>query len=521
VSSVGQEGVLGPARVAAPAVGWTGRAERMQVLLSRESPLIVAWGVMVTLWLFAGGGFAADSWLTLLGGREIVANGLPHHDSFAVISHGREWIDQQWLGQLFYYGVYKVGGLSLVSRGNVALFAAAAAVALFAARRSGALPTRVLVCAVPALLLTGGFVRSQVPAEVLFVLLLILLVRESRQPSWRILLAFPLLVVWANVHGSAMIGAALLSLLGLVELGRAVRRRRLRRGARASLLVLGAWPCLLVTPYGTDVVHYYHATLANPAFAKYITEWQAPRFTTFWGATFFVAAFFAAFVVGRRPRDFNAFELGVLLVTFAAGLLAVRSAIWFAYALVVLVPRALGKLSPPRRRSRTGWVPFRAAVATLFLGTSLFFLFQPAKGIGVAWPGGAARAVASAVRADPSLHVLANEQYADWLLFREPGLRERVAFDGRWEILRPGEMSAVVDFLFRRTPEWERISRGYGVFVLDPKTNRRVVEAYSRRHDMLTVYRDERVAVFQRRSSARKAGSTHPSVQPANRLERG
>jgi hypothetical protein len=214
------------------------------------------------------------------------------------------------------------------------------------------------------------------------------------------------------------------------------------------------------------------------------------------------------FVVGRRLRDFNAFELGVLGMTLIAALLAVRSAVWFAYAVLVLVPRALEKLWPARpRTSGTGWIPFRAAVGTMLLGTSLFFVFQPAKGIGVHWPGAAARAVAQAAQADASVRVFANEEYADWLLFREPGLRNRVAFDGRWEILRPREMSAIVDFLFRKTPEWERAARGYGVFVLDPKTNRRVVETYSRRPDLRTVYRDKRVVVFERRAAfARKGG---------------
>jgi hypothetical protein len=475
----------------------------MQGLLSRESPLIIAWGLQTTLWLLVGGGLAADSWLTLLGGRELVAHGLPHHDAFAILSHGREWIDQQWLAQLFYYGLYKLGGISLVSRGNVAVFATAAALALVAARRSGASPTRVLVCAVPVLLLAASFVRAQVLAEVLFVLLLVLLVRESKQPSRRIVLAFPLVMLWGNVHGSAVMGAAMLSLLGLVELGRVVQRRSRRAEARAWLLVLGAWPCLLVTPYGTGVVPYYRATLANPAFAKYITEWQSPKFATLWGATFFVAAFFAAVVVGRRLRDFNAFELGMLLMTLVGALLAVRSVIWFVFAVLVLVPRALEKVWPARRRTRAvGWIPFRAAVSTVLLGTCLFFLFQPAKGIDPYWPGAAPRAVARAVQTDPSLRVFSNEEFADWLLFREPGLRDRVAFDGRWEILRPGEMSAVVDFLFQQTPEWERVTHGYGLFVLDPKTNRRVVRTYSRRRDMFTVYRDKHVVVFERRPSA-------------------
>ena len=336
------------------------------------------------------------------------------------------------------------------------MFVSAAGVALVAARRGGASPTRVLVCAVPALLLMASFVRAQVLAEVLFVLFLLLLVRESRQPSRRILLAFPLLMLWGNVHGSAVMGAAMLTFLGLVELARAARCRNRRGALRASLLVLGASPCLLVTPYGTGVLPYYRATLANPAFAKYITEWQPPKATSLWGAIFFAAAFFTAFVVGRRLRDFNTFELGVLLMTLVAGLVAARSIIWFAYAVLVLVPRALEKLWPARQRDRAmGGVPFRAAVSTVLLGTSLFFLLQPVKD-GVHWPGAATRAVAQAAQRDPSLRVLSNEEYADWLLFREPSLRGRVAFDGRWEILKPVEMSAVVDFLFRRTPEWER-----------------------------------------------------------------
>src|SRR5438034_7993961 len=155
VSTVGQEGVVRPARAAAPGKAWADRAAAVQGFLSRESPLIVAWGLMTGLWLFVGGGFAADSWLTLLGGRELLAHGFPHHDSLAVLSHGHAWIDQQWLAQLFYYGVYKLGGIGLLSRVNVLLFSSAAAIGLIVARRRGASPSRVLVCAVPALLLTG------------------------------------------------------------------------------------------------------------------------------------------------------------------------------------------------------------------------------------------------------------------------------------------------------------------------------------------------------------------------------
>jgi hypothetical protein len=503
VSTVGQEGVLRPARFRLGSLSAAQR--RFQTageILSRDCPLIAAWGFVAALWLFGGGGFAADSWLTLLGGREIVAHGLPHHDSWAILSHGHQWIDQQWLAQLFYYGFYKLGGLGLVGRINVLLFASAGLIALIAARRRGASPTRVLICAVPALLLMPSFIRAQVLSELLFVIVLILLVQESRRPSRRVFLVFPLIALWANLHGAAVMGAAMVSLLGMFELYGSARSSR-RGTGRGLLLALGAWPCLLMTPYGLGVLPYYRATLENPAFAKYITEWQSPHPLTLWGATFFLTALFAGVVVVRRIRDFNLFELAILLFTFAGGLLAVRSVVWFVCAVLVLVPRALEGLWPARHKpGARQFVPLRAALATLPLVLCLVFVARQQTNVEQLWPAGASRSVATAARNDPSVRIFANEEYADWLLFREPQLRGRLAFDGRWEILRPDQMSAVVDFLFKRTPKWERVARGYGLFVLNPKTNRRVDETFSGRVDMHVVYRDKRVVVFERRPSA-------------------
>jgi hypothetical protein len=292
-------------------------------------------------------------------------------------------------------------------------------------------------------------------------------------------------------------GAAMVSLLGVVELARARQSWSRRRVGRSLTLVFAAWPCLLVTPYGVDVLSYYRATLVHPAFSKYITEWQPPTFPTLWGATFFTAAFFATAIVARRPRSLNGFELGVLALTLVSALFAVRSAIWFVYAVLVLVPAALEELWPRRewRRMRTA---SRAAVSTVLLGLCLVLLVQPVKNLGAKWPPKAASAVADAARRDPSLRVFANEEYADWLLFREPQLRSRIAFDGRWEILTPAQMAEVVDFLFQRTPEWERVGHGYRVFVLDPQENAKVVKTFSGRQDLRVRYRGERIVVFEK-----------------------
>src|SRR5712691_7681101 len=55
----------------------------------------------------------SDGWLAILGGHEVVHHGLPSHDALAIWSHGHHWVDQQWLGQLFFYGLYAAGGIKL------------------------------------------------------------------------------------------------------------------------------------------------------------------------------------------------------------------------------------------------------------------------------------------------------------------------------------------------------------------------------------------------------------------------
>ena len=60
------------------------------------------------------------------------------------------------------------------------------------------------------LLIWGSWnARAQSLALVLFVSLVWLLVADARRQSRRVFLSLPLLVIWANVHGTAITGASL------------------------------------------------------------------------------------------------------------------------------------------------------------------------------------------------------------------------------------------------------------------------------------------------------------------------
>src|SRR6266571_5792002 len=61
-----------------------------------NGPLLIGCACFASaLFVFFGSQVTADSWLNVLGGREIVQHGLPHHDQLAIVSHGRPWVDQQ------------------------------------------------------------------------------------------------------------------------------------------------------------------------------------------------------------------------------------------------------------------------------------------------------------------------------------------------------------------------------------------------------------------------------------------
>src|SRR5438552_1649694 len=241
----------------------------------------------------------ADTWMTFAFGREIVHNGLPHHDALTVWAHGRTWIDQQWLGQLIFYGAYALAGI----RGAIAVqtlcLTAAMALAIVAARRHGGSTRSVTWITLGSFLVVawGSWtLRVQSLVFPLFVVLLWLLAEDSRRPSRRVLFALPIVVLWANVHGTAFLASALVALRGLSML---LERDRPLRARLPMAAVLTAAPALLLaSPYGFSLVGYYHKLLLNPAFSKYVTEW-APTKLGIATAPFYLLALLAAWLAGR------------------------------------------------------------------------------------------------------------------------------------------------------------------------------------------------------------------------------
>jgi hypothetical protein len=409
-----------------------------------------------------------DTWLALVDGRWIAQHGLPHVDQITMWTHGVHWVDQQWLGQLTFYGIAQVGGIKLCVAAALALDVLALAGAAFAARRLGASTSSVALGALIPIVVGPWLLqaRTQSLALPLFVGVYALLALDSRKQSRSVYLTIPLLALWANLHGSASLGAALVVLFGALEL---VRRR-----LRGLVLILAAPAALLASPYGLDLPGYYHTMLLGSQLRHYVLEW-GPTHLDSGTAPFFALAFLSIYLLGRRGRAVSLFERLALPLLVVLGVLAARNTIWLGLAAAISLPALFdGVLGPSlvltqgmRRLNvvlSVGGVVFAALLATVMLT-------RPASVLLGRWPSAGADAVAAA--ASGSGRVLGDDSHSNWLLWREPQLTGRVAYDVRFELFTPRQLARLQAFRSGTAPE---VGRGYRVLTFgDLATARRAV----------------------------------------------
>ena len=407
--------------------------------------------------------FVQDTWLSITGGRDIARHGLPWHERLTVLKHGAPWIDQQWLGKLTLYAATAVGGFRLLALLHVALLVCAFAGAMLVARRSGASDRAtfwVAAATIPAAPWAWQL-RVQSLAYVLFVAVLALLVADARARSRRVWLVFPLVALWANVHGSVTLGAALIFLAGLLE----ICRRQLRGLALAG----GALASVFLSPYGFALVHYYRSLLFNPLMGDYVGEWRPSSFP---GALpFFVLVVAVAMLVARNWARFTMFEGLALVTTGAAGFMAVRGIVWFLLTAIVIVPKAVDA-ELPSRRTPSRLIPglALASVATAILLSFVGIGRLPGQ-VAAAFPDAAAQVVAREAAVHPKARIYASERFADWLLWTDPALSGRLVSDVRFELFDRADFDRLGAFHARAGAGWKRILDNARIVVLDRKTD--------------------------------------------------
>lgn len=475
---------------------------RVADFLARNAFVILVLGLGgATLTALIRSRIAADSWYTLLAGRLIIHSGLPHHDQLTVMAGGRQWADQQWLAQVGFYELWHLGGWPLALVAVVALYVGALAIGAAAARRLGASDRGAAIVVALCFVVGAGntVLRAQIIGYALFALVLALLLLDERAPSRRVFLVLPLLAVWANIHGSVLLGAGLVTLRGMTLLAASIRSRYLPTATarRAAALIVAPWLCVLASPYALELPGYYRHFLNNPTLNSLVTEWAPTDIRN--QPIFFVLLFSGLWLTFRGGGRLTVFERLVFLATAIGGLLAIRNIVWCALAAAAVLPGALDSAwRPVALRRRTIDLGLAALGVVAALGATLVMASHGRGWFEPAYPRAGAEAVAKITRAEPKLRVYATEPYADWLLFEQPRLAGRVAYDIRFELLSPAQMLAITSFHIAAGSGWEHVADGYGVLALSASGDRAAIALLERERGTTILYRSGSLVVLRR-----------------------
>jgi hypothetical protein len=475
--------LVGTGRLATPPA----RSGRLRRVLEEDCFVVLALSFTLAAVVVAAPAsmIAPDTWLALVDGRLIAQHGLPHVDHLTVWTAGVRWVDQQWLAQLGLYELVRAGGMKLAVAAALALDALALVGAVVAARRLGASARSVAAAALIPIVVGPWLLqaRTQSFALPLFVAVFALLAADARKPSRRVYAAVPLLMLWANLHGSAVLGAGLLLLHGVLE---AARRR-----PRGLIMLLAAPATLLASPYGFSLVGYYRMMLIGSPLGSYVQEW-GPTHLEAGTAPFFALAFGTIYLLARRPGAVSGFERIALPVLVLLGLVAARNTIWLGLACVISLPSlfdaSLGPaavLTRGLRRINVGLSIFALAFAALVFAA---IMSRPTSVLLDSWPPAGAAAAASA--AGSSGRVLADDVHSDWLLWEQPQLAGRLAYDVRFELFTRHQLERLRAFRNGTAPE---VGSGYRILTFPSADDRRQVHPGGR-----IAYRSARFVVVAR-----------------------
>lgn len=252
----------------------------MKTLTTRR--LFVAVFLLALVILTARNVTDPDSGWHFRTGEYIVTTGtIPHADMFSFTATGQPWVTHEWLAEVMMYLLLSTGGTGAL----IAFFAlvAAAAFALLYWRCPGKPYVAAFVVLLAALAAAPFWGTRPHTLSLLYASACLAILDHYRRSGnartlWWLI---PLMVLWANSHGSFVLEPIL---IGTYLVG-AAGERVLFPHEQAELK-LALWPLLrililctlaiLLNPNGLTLYAYPFQTLGSRAIQTLIQEWQAP-----------------------------------------------------------------------------------------------------------------------------------------------------------------------------------------------------------------------------------------------------
>jgi hypothetical protein len=255
-------------------VATPGTVERAaQIRSEHVLPAILLLAIFLTCGLSP---IQGDTWWQLRAGQDMWASrSVLLTDVYSHTAYGAFWSNHEWLAEVAFYGLYRLGGLPLLT-----LFAATLITAgwTFTWRMTQGASMPAFVLTLLALTASSGWWEPRPHAfSLLFIPWIVFLLQRAA------IGLMPLLfLVWANTHGGV--------LLGLVLLAAGLSARTLADPGswrRSALVLVGCLLAMTATPLGLDFWIEIPRSLSRISLYP-LDEWAATELTdpvmlAFWG----------------------------------------------------------------------------------------------------------------------------------------------------------------------------------------------------------------------------------------------
>jgi len=461
------------------------RAAGLRFLLVWIAPLALAAAVSFAPQILNDG----DTFWHLATGRWMLQHGqVPAVDPFSYTYAGRPWVTHEWLSEALMALAWRFAGWSgVMLLTGLGIGATAALMARWLLRWLSPLSATAtlvigLACVAPSLLARPHILALPVLAA--WTVALLEARRRGKAPSIWLL---PLMILWANLHSSFIVGVGLAGALTL-ETALDLKVWRWRRVLAWAAFTVGALLAALVTPHGVDGLAF-PLQVMNMKSLPAISEWRSPDFMKLEPVEIAVlAGLFALFYRGAKLTAVRA-VMALLLVhmTFQH----IRQEVLLGVMAPLLIAEPFGAALGPAPTEDQGWRlsrPQAALAAGLFAALVALRIATPERRAdGPTAPITAMAHVPDALARQPVLNAY---DFGGYLIFDgvKPYIDGRADMYGddfiadhsqimaasqsaldraisqygvRWAILQPGQPAvAALD----RTPGWRRLySDSYAV----------------------------------------------------------
>ncbi len=412
-----------------------------------------------------------DVWWHIKVGESILAtHRWPTTDPYSFTVAGQPWIAYEWLGEVLWAAVMRVGGvrgleLLLLVLGSAVMLALYGYTTLC----SGNSKAGFVACAVLLVLANASFsLRPQMLGYVFLILTLISL-ELFRQGKRGALWFLPVLfLAWVNTHGSFVVGLGVIFVYWLSGLknfrvgGIEARRWSAPDRRRISLVFLLCLAVLPITPYGTQLAVYpFSIAFSQPVNLASIQEWQSMPFGILGGKVFLALLIAFIFFQVMFRISWRLEELALCLFGTAMACLHIRFLLIFVPFFAPLFARILARWIPAYDRAKDR-VFLNAAILGILLASLAHYFPSRAdiqKNIAEHFPVKAVEYLEAHAIPGPMFNNYGYGGYLVWTV--GPGQKDFI--DGRADVFERGGVLADYMHITLLKPGALAVLRGYGV----------------------------------------------------------